>query len=150
MLGGVEHTRIELKNSADDTIIDYMEFTNREQSNIRVGFIPELDCPDETYDNGDVQRFLTGYKVKIVFGYNADDYVTLTSNLGRTVAEFIVDIYNHTGVIRVKPHTDNANTYKVLPDDIFNPEHAYSRWEGWIGQINFKGTERLTTIPIAP
>ncbi|MCK4329832.1 hypothetical protein KAX02_08310 [candidate division WOR-3 bacterium] len=150
MLGGTGYTRIELRNSAGDSIIDYMEFTNREQTNIRVGFPPELDCPDEVYDNGDVQRFQTGNKPKIVFGYNADDFVTLTSDLGRTVAEFVVDIYNHRGVIRIKPHMDNAQTYDMMTDNVFDPNYAYGRWAGWIDQIFFKASKRISDIPIAP
>lgn len=150
MLGGVGHTRIELRDSTGASLIDFIEFTNREQKNIRIAYPPELDCPDEIYDNGDVQRYQTGYKVRITFGYTADDWVTLVSNLSRTLQEFLVDIYNHTGVIRIKPHMDNANTYDVMTDDIFDPDYFDGRWVGWIGQINFKGIETILEIPIAP
>jgi len=150
MLGGKGFSRIELRDSTGASLIDYIEFTAREQSNIRIAYPPELDCPDEIYDNGDEQRFQTGFKIKIIFGYNADDWVTLTSNLGRTLQEFLVDIYNHTGVIRIKPRMDNSNTFDVMTDNTFDPNYAYGKWAGWIGQVNFKGSETITEIPIAP
>lgn len=150
MLGGIGNTLIELRDSTGASVTDYITLTDRERGDVRVHHIPVLDCPDKELDNGDIKRFSRGFRVHIEIDFRADDWVTLTSDDGRTFQEFLVDLHNHTTVIRIQPHTDKSHTYDVLVENPFNYPHAFRRWAGWVGTLIFKGNEIIDTIPIAP
>lgn len=150
MLGGEEYTRIELRDSAGSVIEDFFELTVEEEEQIHVGWLKKLDCPDKHLDNKTTKRFVSGRKVKITIAYLAHDWDSTTSDDGRTLQEFLVDMENHTGVIRIKPHTDKSNTYDVLTQGDFEPEYAFQRWKGWKGVLLFIGDEILSEIDIAP
>lgn len=150
MLGGVSPCKIELRNAAGDVVEDFLLLTMLEEHQIKVRFIPQLDCPDKILDNGNIKRFLRGYRVYIDINFTFDDYTTLVSDDGRSCQEFLVDLHNHTGVIRIQPHTDKSYTYDVLLETPFDHRYAYDRWEGWTGTLSFKGKETLDTINIAP
>ncbi len=150
MQGGVGPCKIELRNAAGDVVEDFFVFTMLDEDQIRVDFIPQLDCPDKVLDNGDIKRFLRGYRVYIEVSFTFDDYDTNISDNGRSCQEFLVDLHIHLGVIRIQPHTDESFTYDVLLDTPFKHQYAYNRWVGYTGSLAFKGKETLDTIPIAP
>jgi hypothetical protein len=148
MLGGEECCKIERWNAAGSQLLDYFLFTIREEEDIRVNFMREYDCPDKVMDDGTIKRFWRGYRVYIELDFRFDDWVTTQSNQGRTCQEFLQDLHNHTGKIKITPHVDESTiAYWVLLENDWVFPYAFARWRGWQGTLIFKG-EKIIDISL--
>jgi len=148
MLGGQGRCKIERWNAAGDQLQDYFLLTLREEENIRVNFLREKDCADKVMDDGSIKRFWRGYRVHIELDFRFDDWVATKSNQNRTCQEFLQDLHNHSGKIKVIPHDDEPSIdYWVLLDSDWVFPYAFAKWVGWQGTLVFTG-EKIIDISL--
>jgi len=147
MLGGTGYSKVYLYDSAGEEVEDYFTFTVREEEQLRVDFNRVLDCPDKTFDDGSRKRYFRGYRVHIEINFLFDDHVSTVSDNGRNCQKFLQDLHNHTGKIKVIPHSDKTiHAYWVLLENDWKFDYAFSRWIGWSGVLIFEGTAILSSI----
>ena len=152
MIEGTGYAKVMLYDSAGSTLQDYFLFTVREEEQIRVNFLRELDTPDKKMRDGSLKRFMRGFRVHIELSFLFDDYVSTTSGiLGKSCQEFLVDLHNHTGKIKVIPHNDSDwIDYWVLLKSNWEFEYPFARWLGYKGTLVFEGTEIIDIDFSAP
>lgn len=149
-LGGEGYPIIYLCDSLG-VVEEYYEFSSRDIGRIQKDFPEDLDGPIIPLDSGKRKKYRKGFlpMFQIVFLFDNDNTGMSKDSIGDPLNDcqtFLMNLVNHSNIIKVKPHSDKAQEYECFLNNGWKWKSVWQRTYGYRGIMEFEGTDIITAL----